>query len=100
MIFGKTINKYYKKYFPMFALGLVTLIIVDYVQLEIPNYIGALIDELKLESTDQAGILEYIVDISIFVIIIIVGRFAWRLLIFGASRKVDYGIRNEMFAHA
>jgi ATP-binding cassette subfamily B protein len=100
MIFGKTINKYYKKYFHMFALGLLTLIIVDYVQLEIPNYIGALIDELKLESTDQAGILEYIVDISIFVLIIIVGRFGWRLLIFGASRKVDYGIRNEMFAHA
>jgi ATP-binding cassette subfamily B protein len=100
MIFGKTLNKYYKKYFVMFALGLITLIIVDYVQLEIPNYIGSLIDELKNKSIDQAGILSYIVDISVFVAIIIVGRFGWRLLIFGASRKVDYGIRNEMFTHA
>ena len=37
MIFGKHINKYYLKYGYMMLLGLAALILVDYMQLIIPN---------------------------------------------------------------
>ena len=37
MIFGKHINKYYLKYIVWILLGLVALIVVDYLQLKIPN---------------------------------------------------------------
>ena len=37
MIFGKHINRYYLKYAPMLILGVLTLIVVDYMQLHVPH---------------------------------------------------------------
>lgn len=99
MIFGKAVNKYYLKYAHLFILGLIALIIVDYVQLLIPILTGELIDGLDQGTMDRNGILDLVKLIGIYVSIIIVGRFLWRMFIFGASRRVDYGIRNEMFRH-
>lgn len=99
MIFGKAVNKYYLKYAHLFILGLIALVIVDYVQLEIPILTGELIDGLDQATMDRNGILDLVKLIGIYVAIIIVGRFLWRMFIFGASRRVDYGIRNEMFRH-
>ncbi|MCK5388304.1 MAG: ABC transporter ATP-binding protein, partial [Candidatus Izimaplasma sp.] len=100
MIFGKTVNKYYLKYAHLFLLGVAALLFVDYFQLEIPQLTGNLVDGLVNGTIDKAGIISIISTIAIYVAIIIAGRFLWRLFIFGASRRVDYGIRNEMFSHA
>ncbi len=99
MIFGKVVNKYYLRFAHLFIFGLIALIIVDYVQLEIPILTGELIDGLNDETIEKSGILDLVKLIGIYVSIIIVGRFLWRMFIFGASRRVDYGIRNEMFIH-
>ena len=37
MLFGKHINRYYLRYLPSFLLGLVALILVDYMQLILPK---------------------------------------------------------------
>ncbi len=100
MIFGKTVNKYYLKYFHLFLMGFIALIFVDYFQLEIPELTGNFIDGLVNGELDKAGIWDFVEIIAGYVAIILVGRFAWRLFIFGASRRVDYGLRNEMFLHA
>ena len=42
MLFGKHINKYYLKYFWYFFFGIAFLILVDYVQLLVPETIGNL----------------------------------------------------------
>lgn len=99
MIFGKAVNKYYLKYAHLFILGLISLIIVDYVQLEIPILTGQLIDGLDLGTMDKNGIIDLVKLIAVYVAIILVGRFLWRMFIFGASRRVDYGLRNEMYRH-
>ncbi len=99
MIFGKAVNKYYLKYAHLFIMGLIALVIVDYVQLEIPILTGQLIDGLDQGTMDKSGILDLVKLIGIYVSMIIIGRFLWRMFIFGASRRVDYGIRNEMFEH-
>lgn len=99
MIFGKAVNKYYLKYAHLFILGLIALIIVDYIQLLIPLLTGELIDGLDQGTMDKDGILDLVKLIGIYVSIIIVGRFLWRMFIFGASRRVDYGIRNDLFRH-
>ena len=44
MIFGKHINKYYLKFAHFFLLGIIALLVIDYVQLEIPEIIGAIIN--------------------------------------------------------
>ena len=100
MIFGKTINKYYVRYLHLFILGIIALVIVDYVQLEIPGLTASIIDGVQMNTIDESGIFQVVMTIAIYAIIIIVGRFLWRVFIFGASRRVDYGIRNEMFSHS
>ena len=37
MVFGKHINRYYLKYLGWLILGLISLVMVDYLQLEIPK---------------------------------------------------------------
>jgi len=100
MLFGKHVNKYYLKYGFFFLLGLLSLVVVDYVQLEIPNIIGNIIDGLELQTLEKNQVVEYVKDIAIFGLIIVGGRFLWRIFIFGSSWRIDYELRNKMFAHA
>jgi len=97
MIFGRTINKYYKKYMWRFLIGILALIMVNYAQLEIPRLTGELIDGLAELRFGQSDILRIVGLIGIIGIVITLGRFFWRIGIIGASRLIDYDIRNEMF---
>ncbi len=110
MIFGKHINKYYIKYAGMLLLGLLALIIVDYFQLIIPNMYQMIINGMNDGYVLKDGV-QYAFDLNflldeicmpmVFIILIMVfGRFLWRVTIFGAAIKVETDIRNEMFDHA
>ncbi|MFP4477837.1 MAG: ABC transporter ATP-binding protein [Candidatus Izemoplasmatales bacterium] len=106
MLFGKHVNKFYLKYSIFFLLGLLALIIVDYYQLLIPEYIGNIIDALNNEPDAPfnidvlADVIPVIIDLLWIALLIVVGRFGWRIFIFGTSRRIDYDLRNKMFAHA
>jgi len=100
MIFGKTINKYYKKYFYLFLIGVAALVTVDIFQLQIPRITGELVDALDQGTMDQAGLIDIVLLVAFYTFFIVVGRFFWRIGIIGASRRIDYDLRNEMFHHA
>ncbi len=99
MIFGKTINKYYLKYIHMFLLGLIALILVDWFQLEIPEVIRTVIDSLGDGTLTKPELVDLSLIILGFAGIIVAGRFFWRLFILGASRRIEFDIRNNMYAH-
>jgi len=106
MIFGKAINKYYLRNAHWFIVGIIALIVIDYVQLEIPRVISEIVGGLTpAEGTGtllltHSGLIDFLLEILVFVGIMVVGRFVWRICIFGASRRFDYGLRNDMFTHA
>ena len=100
MIFGKSINKFYLQNLHWFIVGIAALVIIDTVQLEIPGLLGSIIDGLETGQIDLDGITSILVQIGQYVAIIMAGRFVWRMTIFTASRRFDYGLRNDMFAHA
>lgn len=105
MIFGKALNKYYLKNLHWFLFGILALVVVDYVQLEIPRIIGQIVGGLTADevtgvvSLDLEGLVVLLTQIMVFIIFMVVGRFVWRICIFGASRRFDYGLRNDMFEH-
>jgi ATP-binding cassette subfamily B protein len=99
MIFGKTINKYYLKYIHMFLLGLVALVLVDWFQLEIPEVIRTIIDSLAAGTISKDELVTLALKMLGFAGIIVVGRFAWRIFILGASRKIEFDLRNSMYDH-
>jgi ATP-binding cassette subfamily B protein len=104
MIFGKTINKYYLKYAHFFLIGIIALITVDLFQLEIPLITRDLVNTLESRvnsgNTDSAFLTELVWDLVVITAFIVVGRFFWRFGIIGASRRIDFEVRNDMFHHA
>ena len=110
MIFGKHINRYYLKYAGWLILGLVTLGMVDYLQLEIPKLYRLLINGMNTGMADVGGtmipfnmdvVLDHICMPMVKVIIAMVfGRFMWRICFFGSAMRLEEDLRNRMFDHA
>ena len=110
MIFGKHINRYYLKFGPILLLGLVTLAMVDFLQLEIPKLYGAVINGINLGYVmvdgvqvpfDMAFVLDSICMPMVKIIVFtIFGRFLWRVCFFGSAMKLEEDLRNRMFGHA
>jgi ATP-binding cassette subfamily B protein len=109
LIFGKHINKYYLKYAPQLLLGAVALILVDYVQLIIPELYRMLINGLNegqvlykgsMTPFDTAFLLDRIcLPIIYVVVVMVIGRFLWRVCFFGSAIRVETDIRIKMFDH-
>lgn len=110
MVFGKHINRYYLKYGLRLGIGLIALLVVDYLQLVIPNLYQMVINGINdgevmvdgvVHSFDMIFLLDKICfPMLIIVCLIVGGRFLWRMTIFGAAIKVEADIRNRMFDHA
>ena len=110
MIFGRHINKYYLKYALWLLLGLAALLLVDYMQLVIPNLYQQVINGVNqgYVAVDGARLpfdMDFLLDriclpMVWVVLSMAVGRFLWRVCIFGAAIKVETDLRNEMFDHA
>ncbi|MBN2504178.1 MAG: ABC transporter ATP-binding protein [Bacilli bacterium] len=100
MLFGRHVNVFYLKYGIFFLLGIAALFVVDYVQLEIPNIMGFIIEKLENKTLTQTELTGYMRDMIKIALIIVGGRFLWRIFIFGTSRRVDFELRNKMFRHA
>ena len=107
MVFGKHINRYYLKYFPMLLVGIATLIMVDVLQLEIPELYQMVINGMNRGYVVQDGFqiafdLDFLMDgicmpmIGI-IISMVLGRFLWRVCFFGAAIRVETDLRNRMF---
>ena len=99
MLFGKYINKYYLKYWAFFLIGIIFLILVDYLQLYVPEFLGQIID--FFDNGSVAGHEKEIGQIIIYVILVsfgmFFGRVVWRLSIFHASTGIEASLRQEMF---
>lgn len=89
---------YIYKYKIPYLLGLLTLLMVDYVNLFIPQITGEITDGLAGNTLDLKGVFLLIVSLLGCALIITVGRVLWRFFIFGTSRKIERELRNDMFS--
>ncbi len=110
MLFGKHINRYYIKYAPRLLLGIVALIVVDYLQLIVPELYQMTVNGINNSTVlGSDGVLyqfnmDFLLDkICLPMIGIIVGmvfgRFLWRICFFGAGIKAETDLRSRMFDH-
>ena len=109
MIFGKHINRYYLKYAPQLLLGAAALILVDYVQLILPELYRMLVNGLNTGQVLYNGVMtpftmDFLLDhlclpIVYIIVVMVIGRFLWRVCFFGAAIRVETDIRIRMFDH-
>ena len=110
MIFGKHINRYYGKYALWLILGLFSLVLVDFLQLEIPKLYRMVIDGMAYGNVALDGAtVPFTVDILLdricmpmvgVILAMVFGRFLWRICFFGSAVKLEADLRNRMFDHA
>ncbi len=109
MIFGKHINRYYFKYGPILLLGIAALILVDYFQLILPELYRMVVNGMNSGFVELDGkTVPFTMDILldevclttvVIILVMVVGRFLWRVCFFGAAIRVETDLRNRMFDH-
>ncbi len=110
MIFGKHINRYYLKYGWMLLLGLGALVMVDFLQLEIPEIYQQVINGINQGYVMVDGVqvpfdMDFLLDnicmrMVRIILCMVFGRFLWRVCFFGAGIRVERNLRDRMFDHA
>ena len=110
MIFGKYINRYYFKNVPVLLLGLLALLMVDYIQLLIPQFYRLVINGVNLGQVVVNGqplpftkevLLQHICLPMIWIVVLmVIGRFLWRICFFGSAVRVAANLRERMFDHS
>ena len=110
MIFGKHINRYYLKYAGWLILGLIALVTVDALQLEIPALYATVVNGMNNGYVTIDGVatefdLGFLLDqicmpMVRVILLIIAGRFLWRVCFFGSAVRLEEDLRNRMFSHA
>lgn len=110
MIFGKAINRYYLKHAPVLLLGILSLLTVDYIQLLIPelyrlvingvNLGQVVVDGQTLPFTREVLFQHICLPMIWIVVLMVIGRFLWRVCFFGSAVNVAADLRERMFDHS
>ncbi len=109
MVFGKHVNKYYLKHFFALLLGVIALVAVDYFQLKVPEFYNYVVTGLNdgvvvVDGQELAFDLDFLLDkicapMIVTIIVMAIGRFLWRICMFGTAIKVETDLRERMFDH-
>lgn len=110
MIFGRYINRYYLRHAPVLLLGTLSLLTVDYIQLLIPELYRLVINGVNLGQVAVDGqtlpftkevLMQHICLPMIYIVVLmVIGRFLWRICFFGSAIKVTADLRERMFDHS
>ena len=109
MIFGKHINRYYLRYLPVLLIGVAALVMVDIMQLTVPEFYRTVVNGLISGTAEVGGevvpfdmvyLLDHVCLPMIFVIVCMVfGRFLWRVCFRGSAVRMETHLRGRMFDH-
>lgn len=95
----KTLLPYLRRYFPHYLAGLFFLVVTDGGQLYLPQLVRKAIDIISSGRFDLRRILFLALQMVGIAVLIALGRFFWRYFINGASRRIEYSLREMLFVH-
>jgi ATP-binding cassette subfamily B protein len=95
----RTLKGYFVRYRWRLLAGLATLLVVDGLQLIIPQVIKWAIDDLTRGGIVQAGLVKYGLYIAGIALLIGFFRYFWRFMILGTARRIEEALRSRLFSH-
>ncbi|MBW2219354.1 MAG: ABC transporter ATP-binding protein [Deltaproteobacteria bacterium] len=95
----RLVKQYFKENLFLVIFGIVCLMTVDMLQLFIPRIIKRAVDDLAVFYIDADRLLTYSLSITGIALLIAVLRYAWRRCLIGTSRRIEEGLRNQLFTH-
>ena len=107
MIFSKYTNKYYVRFAWLLLLGTLSVILIDVVQLQIPRLLGDVVNGINTGSVETNGVavafdMDFLLHriclpVILVMLIMLVGRFLWRLCFSSVAVGVERDLRSRMF---
>ncbi len=93
------IKPYFIKNRTQIIFGIISLIAVDFLQLFIPRIVKRAVDDLTALQIDAKKLFVYALYIVCAAALISVFRYIWRHCLIGTSRRIEEGLRNNLFSH-
>ena len=107
VLFGKHINRYYLRHAPALLLGVLALLMVDYMQLVVPRLYQMVVNGINngyvmVDGTAMIFDMGFLLDkvclpMIVVILSLAVGRFLWRICFFGSGIRVETDLRSRMF---
>ena len=99
--------RYVRRHILQYILGLLSLLLVDYINTLIPRLTGQITDGLTYGITSGGSVLPMtmneVIPLALRILIcgglVALGRFGWRYFILGASRSIEKEMRNDLYGH-
>jgi ATP-binding cassette subfamily B multidrug efflux pump len=89
----------FKRHRVRLAVGFAALLVVDLLQLSIPQLLKRGIDGLSAGSATPSMLALLGLAIVAIAVLVVLLRFVWRTLIIGFSRYLERALRNRVFSH-
>jgi ATP-binding cassette subfamily B multidrug efflux pump len=83
----------------MYILGFISVLVTDIFQIFIPKIVGLFTDDVQTGFISTSRVFSYMGLILLLAAGMFLFRYFWRMLIFGTARKLEYQLRNDLFAH-
>lgn len=94
-----SLSSYMFKYVWQYVGGLACLLTVDFLELFIPQLTGEITDGLTAGGFPMRTLLMDVFLIVAIASVVAIMRFGWRVLMFGASRRVERDLREDLYRH-
>ena len=90
---------FFSRYKWSYLLGSLILIVTDIVQVRVPVIVGRVIDGVADRSIASVDFSRALITMAVIALVVLFGRIGWRYCIFGAARKIERDMRNDLFSH-
>lgn len=82
-----------------YILGIILLIVIDSIQLLMPQILRSATNLLQDELLTMRGLIIHSLLIITIGLVMALGRYFWRVYLYGSSRRLEYYLRNKLFNH-
>ncbi len=90
---------HFKSQWRVVGMGLLSLIVVDGLQLTIPRVIKRAVDDLAALDADFGSLGVQAAFIAAMALFIGIFRYVWRRCLLGTARRLEAALRNRLLAH-
>lgn len=94
----RPLGPYLARYRRPLVLGMVMLVLTNFIWMLFPRVVGTAIDTLRTEAT-RAGLLRFALLLVAIALTTGFFRFWMRWILIGVSRDIEYDLRNDLFRH-
>lgn len=99
MKFLKSISRYMKPYKTKYIIGVLWLIVIDTLVIYVPQILRNFANDYQNGTLTKDKLVTYALLTIGAGLLMSIGRYFWRVCLFGSARRIEYDIRRQLFNH-